>query len=195
MSVLRKHVSSVVSGLVGAIVGVSMLGGAAYAANGGSFLLGRANTSTATTTLTNSAGTPLSLVAKTGYAPFKVVSKVKVTNLNSDTLDGLDSTVFARAAGQFAAVYSSTSVPYDWDGDNNDDSQVATATCPAGTSLVSGGVEQDSLTLTPLSLLVNAAGGQNKWFVITAGVSSTPTAQAICYNPRGAVAGGVPLTS
>ena len=193
MSLLRKHVSSVVSGLVGAVVGVSMLGGAAYAANGGSLLLGRANTATATTTLTNSAGTPLSLVAKTGYAPFKVGSKVKVTNLNSDTLDGLDSTVFARATGQFAAVSSAVSVSIDWDNDTVLDSRLSVATCPAGTTVVSGGAEQTSDTPTPAGILASAAEGGNSWYLVTAGTASTPMAQAICYNPRGVVAGGTPV--
>ena len=64
------------------------LGGTAYAATGGTFLLGRSNAATSPTTLTNSAGTPLALNAKAGYAPLGVNSTTKVGRLNSDLLDG-----------------------------------------------------------------------------------------------------------
>ena len=214
MSALGKHVPSFVSGLVGAVVGVSMLGGAAYAANGGSFLLGKSNTETVTATLANSAGTPLSLVAKTGYAPLKVASKVKVANFNGDLLDGLDSTSFLRstgtaanssklagkaeasfalATGQFAYVYQGSSVTIDWDGDTVDDARLSVATCPSGTSIVSGGVGQTSASATPAGILASDAEGGNAWYVITAGTTSAPVAQAVCYNPRGTVTGGTPV--
>ena len=63
---------------------------------GGTFLLGRSNAATSPTTLTNSAGTPLALNAKAGYAPLGVNSTTKVGRLNSDLLDGLDSTALQR---------------------------------------------------------------------------------------------------
>src|SRR6478736_2218291 len=68
----RKHLPAFLAGVGGVLVGATLLGGAAYAANGGSFLLGRSNTETATAALTNTAGSPLSLVAKAGYAPLRV---------------------------------------------------------------------------------------------------------------------------
>ena len=51
--------------IAGAVTALTLGGGTAYAANGGSFLLGRSNTATTATTLTNTVGTPLSLKAKT----------------------------------------------------------------------------------------------------------------------------------
>ncbi|MCW2544059.1 MAG: hypothetical protein JWM40_1611 [Frankiales bacterium] len=72
------------------------LSGTAYAATGGTFVLGRGNTATAPTGLTSSAGTPMVLNAKTGYAPLAVNSTTKVNRLNADLLDGLDSAALQR---------------------------------------------------------------------------------------------------
>ncbi|HWL37101.1 MAG TPA: hypothetical protein VNQ77_13005 [Frankiaceae bacterium] len=70
--------------------------GVATAATGGTFLLGRSNSAGARTGLTNTAGTPLSLYAKTGYPPLAVNSEVKVSKLNADRIDGLDSASLQR---------------------------------------------------------------------------------------------------
>src|SRR3954471_4505422 len=76
---------------------VAVLGtGIADAATGGSLVLGRQNTAGATTSLTNSRGTALSLTSKAGTPPLAVSSPTKVTRLNSDLLDGLDSTALQR---------------------------------------------------------------------------------------------------
>ena len=64
-------------------VGALVIPTAANAANGGSWLLGRTNYESAATTVSNSAGTPLSLKAKAGYAPLAVNSTKTVTNLSS----------------------------------------------------------------------------------------------------------------
>ena len=66
-------------------------------ANRGTFILGKGNSTTTTTTLSNSNGVPLSLNSRSGSAPLKVGSSTKVSNLNVDKLDGLDSTQFQRA--------------------------------------------------------------------------------------------------
>jgi hypothetical protein len=71
--------------------------GTATAATGGSFILGKGNSASTTTTLSNSNGVPLSLNSRSGSAPLKVGSSTKVSNLNVDKLDGLDSTQFQRA--------------------------------------------------------------------------------------------------
>src|SRR5215210_9247908 len=62
-------------------------GAAAYAANGGSLLIGRSNSATATTTLTNTRGIPLKLVAKPGSAPLTVNSTTTVPYFSADRLD------------------------------------------------------------------------------------------------------------
>lgn len=76
-----------------AVVGLDYV---SFAATGGSFILGNANTASTTTTLSRTTnGTTLSLNAQPGQQPLRVNSTVKATNLNADLLDGLDSTSFA----------------------------------------------------------------------------------------------------
>ena len=80
--------------------GLLVLGGigVTMAATGGTFLLGKSNSAGATTSLTNSAGTALSLNSKAGTAPLKVNRTTKVSHLNADLLDGLDSSALQRRA-------------------------------------------------------------------------------------------------
>ncbi|MCW2748258.1 MAG: hypothetical protein JWP10_1400 [Nocardioidaceae bacterium] len=79
-----------------------------YAANGKSFLLGKSNTATKITKLKNSAGTPLQLKAKAGYAPLKVSSPVVVTNLNADLLDGKSASDLKGELQNKAYVFNNT---------------------------------------------------------------------------------------
>jgi hypothetical protein len=88
-----------------------VLGGTTYAATGGNFILGQPNTAGQQTSLTaspsfagkalqltntNTGGgaTALGLNVASGHSPFTVSSGTKVTNLNADKLDGLDSSAF-----------------------------------------------------------------------------------------------------
>jgi hypothetical protein len=86
------------------------LGGVGYAATGGNFLLGNANTAGNTSALSSgvTTGPTLSAVntggksaarftANAGIAPFSVSNTTKIGNLNADLLDGLDSTSFLRS--------------------------------------------------------------------------------------------------
>jgi hypothetical protein len=85
------------------------LGGVAYGATGGNFILGQANSATSETQLTSNAATQTlgvtntaskpaaRFVGGTGAAPFSVNSGTKVAFLNADKLDGLDSTGFIKA--------------------------------------------------------------------------------------------------
>ena len=81
------------------------LGGTAAAATGGTFVLGRNNSSASTTVLSNSSAQPvLALTARAGQVPLIVSAAAgKATNLNADKLDGLDASAFARTfdAGRF----------------------------------------------------------------------------------------------
>jgi hypothetical protein len=76
------------------------LGSTAYAATGGNLILGHANKAGHTTTLTNTGSGPaLKLVTgKRGTPPLAVSNGTKITNLDADKLDGLNSTAFARSA-------------------------------------------------------------------------------------------------
>jgi hypothetical protein len=81
------------------------LGGTAYAATGGNFILGKSNTASSKSTLsapiadkaltvtnnsTKAGATALGLNVAKGHPPFRVNSGAKVANLNADKLDGVD---------------------------------------------------------------------------------------------------------
>ena len=90
------------------------LGGTTYAATGGNFILGQSNSAGNTTSLsapiagkkalqvtntsTGAGATALGLNVASGHAPFTVNSGTKVANLNSDKLDGKDSSGFVLKA-------------------------------------------------------------------------------------------------
>ncbi|HET7016438.1 MAG TPA: hypothetical protein VFI65_21125 [Streptosporangiaceae bacterium] len=69
-------------------VALALGSGSAAAANGMSFLLGRANHESSTAALSDSKGTPLSLSAPSGHAPLAVNRRTLVKKLNAQYLDG-----------------------------------------------------------------------------------------------------------
>jgi hypothetical protein len=180
-----------------AAVAVVVLGsGTAYAANGGNLLLGRSNTATRATTVANSGGVPLALVARAGYPPLAVNSAKKVTRLNADLLDGLDSSRFALTSGRTGHIAASSG-PVDVDGNGTLDTLLAVASCPAGSSLTGGGGQAVGV----YDLYLSAPWAVRQW---AAAASYDPTqgdlptdvtAYAICYNPRGAVPGATALSA
>jgi hypothetical protein len=91
------------------ILAFIVLGGMSYAATGGNFILGNPNSASSTTSLTapvagkglqvtntstGAGATALGLNVASGHPPFTVNSGTKVTNLNADKLDGMDSSAF-----------------------------------------------------------------------------------------------------
>jgi hypothetical protein len=164
----------------GATVAVVLTPGSAVAGGAKSLLLGRANSTTRTTTVANTAGTPLALRAGHGKAPLTVNSGTRVANLNADRLDGHDSTSFASARGVTGIVAG------DAPGDP--------ATCPSGTVLTGGGGFADGGLLWS-GVAFDDAGHvvKNSWQAI--GYDSTDgkaTAFAVCYSASGkAVPGAI----
>jgi hypothetical protein len=114
------------------IVGVGGLG-VATAANGGSLLLGHANSATATTTLTVSNGTPLALVGKATKAPLTVNSTIEVRHLNAAAVDG-QSAAQLSTQGSGASSYAGAASP----GETLSSNQAA-ATKVASTAVLSRG--------------------------------------------------------
>lgn len=166
--------------------------GTAVAATGGTFVLGRGNVASTTTTLKNS-GTAATLTlpqSRAGQAPLAVSSWAgKATHLDSDELDGLDSTAFALAAAKVGSV-EGTAEGVDLDGNGTPDAYVAYAGCPAGTKVTGGGHE----VFTAAGALVSRSD-DNGWVVVSvpdaASTLDDVFAVAQCYNPRGAVSGSV----
>jgi hypothetical protein len=81
------------------------LSGTAYAATGGTFILGKANTAKAVSSLTNSAGTALSLSSKAGTPPLTVSNGVQVPNLNASAVDGFSAYSFVHGSGNAFVVW------------------------------------------------------------------------------------------
>lgn len=178
----------------GAIAALVLGSGSAYAATGGKFILGHSNSAGATSTLSSGHGPALSLKA-TGPV-LKVSNGSKITNLNADSLDGLNSTSFARTSGQFGEIDASGQAV---DSDNNGltDAIIANATCPSGTQRTGGG----ALDLTNSGItFANAPDTGNSWTVAVSVDENTTenpsdvTAAVICYNPTGAVNGAQTAT-
>jgi hypothetical protein len=78
---------------------VVAMSGTAYAATGGTFLLGRANRATALSSLSNSKGTALRLSSKPGTPPLTVSNSVQVPQLNASELGGIPATGFMQGTG------------------------------------------------------------------------------------------------
>jgi hypothetical protein len=78
------------------------MSGTAVAATGGNFILGKANTATSVSSLTNTKGTALSLSSTATTPPLKVSNGVQVPNLNASELDGHTSSAFLPANGTAA---------------------------------------------------------------------------------------------
>lgn len=104
----------------------------AFGANGNPFLLGKKNVATAVSTLVKrGAGPALRLKVGSG-PPLAVNSSAKVTNLNSDRIDGQDVTQIGVNGLQRIEVESLT---------NNISPKQITASCPTGKVLVGTGFD------------------------------------------------------
>lgn len=209
---MKISTTSFAAGTVAALV---LGSGTAYAATGGNFLLGKSNSAGATTTLTNANGTALSLNSKSGTAPLKVNRNVRVTNLNADLLDGLNSSSFAKASGKVgtiedASFYVDLPVGNTDQGDGTPDFVGAFAACPAASKLTGGG----GIDGTPGGSLWFSAPRGNAWAVasswtpvaLPADDTTTPrdadfpsypdasdmvVVDAQCWNPTGSVSGAI----
>jgi hypothetical protein len=176
----------------GAVTALLLGGGTAVAATGGSFILGRSNAETTTSTLTNSRGTALALNAKAGTPALRVNNTVKVPNLNADTVDGLNSTAFARAGGRTGS-FDIEGQPQDFDNNGAVDTIVAAGQCPPGTQLTGGGMTD--FTQSGRVFLNGPDLDPESWVVVVGvdeAVTEDPTdvaASIVCYNARGPVAG------
>jgi hypothetical protein len=164
--------------------------GSAVAATGGKFLLGRSNTASTTTTLTNAKGTALSLRARAGRAPLAVNTTTKVTHLNADSVDGVSSEKFARATNS-TGIRSAYSDAFESEEGSGPDLLIAFAECPAGSTVTGGGYSDGSAS----GVVVDSSPGDDGtyWQVV---VSVDPAAGeaadsvigwAVCYNPKAAI--------
>jgi hypothetical protein len=175
--------------LLGALILVFVTAGTAFAASAGSpFRLGVLNTINVLTRLTgtragpmlritnNGTGTALQLLVKPGRPPLTTNSTTKVTNLNADSVDGLDSSAFLPVAGKAAdsdrldnldstrfmgatvtTVEAAQSIGIDFGGGN----RIFDQACPPGTILLSGGPANIDIG----TLMVESFPSGNTWRV------------------------------
>jgi hypothetical protein len=130
--------------------------GVAAAVDGGSLTLGQHNSASTTTTLADTKGTPLSLVAKAGKPPLKVNSSGLVKHLNAELVGGLSAqqlqTTASAAAGELVVDGNTPLLtvilpiaPTGPDGPQLDDVLIArTATLKAGSYVVSASATGDN---------------------------------------------------
>jgi len=145
---------------------VLAMSGTAYAATGGTFILGGANTAGATSTLTTTApGPALSLRAPSGKPALAVNTKAQINNLNANLLNGLSSTgirpVVVERQNNSAALYNATWV--------NVNGMSGTISIPAGRS------RPTFFTYSAECVVVNGtAGDYGTIQILVDGVAVTP---------------------
>jgi len=165
------------------------LGGTTYAATGGAFILGKANTATAQTGLTaknagrafsitqqstGTGATALGLSVPVGKPPMIVNSGTKVAKLNADRLDGSDSKAFATKAQEaWHEVGTAGQPPFA----NGSPDQTLWANWGGGTN--TAGFYKDSVGQVHLKGLVKALFG------LELGTCDTPPYEYIFQLPTG----------
>jgi hypothetical protein len=118
---LRSHLTF--ANVTSLIALFAALGGTTYAATGGNFILGNPNSASSTTSLsaptagkalqvtntsTAAGATALGLNVASGHSPFTINSGTKVTNLNADKIDGIDSSGFLPSASVKHLIYTAS---------------------------------------------------------------------------------------
>jgi hypothetical protein len=92
----RRPSAAIVISLIALFFAMS---GTAVAATGGDFLLGKPNTATSVSSLTNSKGTALSLTAAPASPPLRVSNSTQVPDLNASKLGGITASGFLQGGG------------------------------------------------------------------------------------------------
>ncbi|HEX4090275.1 MAG TPA: hypothetical protein VHZ33_16300 [Trebonia sp.] len=93
---MRRPSPSLVISVVALVFSMS---GTAYAATGGTFVLGRANTEGSAASLSNTHGTALNLSSATGKPPLTVNRTVQIPRLNASELQGVSASGFVHGTG------------------------------------------------------------------------------------------------
>jgi hypothetical protein len=88
--------------VISVIALVFAMSGTAVAATGGDFILGKSNTATSTTSLSDTKGTALSLSSASTKPPLTVSNSVQVPNLDASELGGLGPSAYMAGTGGVA---------------------------------------------------------------------------------------------
>ena len=156
--------------IAGFVTALVLTVGGAYAATGGTFILGQANSADAESKLKNKNGTPLALVAKAGTAPLTVNTGVKVQNLNSDRLDNLEASALQRRITGTCAVGSAVRVVKAGGGVTCQDTQVQSLAELDGVPCTT----HDGAGTTVVVIGARTASGGGQWIYPVSTVCSVP---------------------
>lgn len=199
---------SLTSFAAGAAVMLVLGTGSALAATGGHVLIGRQNTGTTTTTLSDTRGTPLSLRAPSSKPPLAVSNNRLVAHLNADYVDGVkgtslltrtDSYKYALKAGGTLEYQAGDPVQVDLNvpADGKKDATMSAAKCPSGTIATGTGLWNSGNYPVEDVELVDAYPAAKPDGIADTAVALTPTlttitaakfsVEVVCYNPRGKV--------
>jgi hypothetical protein len=176
--------------LIGVVVtAVIMLSFPVVAAVGGNFILGKANTADAVTSLSGAATTNLRITSTqagasaldlrvvSGSAPLKVNSTTRVANLNADLVDGKHASNFATSGHSHTGVYLPIGgVAADaslLDGRDSSAFAGSGMACPPG-ALVGYGRTGPLCSATVGSVVVDAAGDVGWWTSLVLDTSGFP---------------------
>jgi hypothetical protein len=131
---------------------VIAMSGSAYAATGGTFILGKANKATSLTSLSNSKGTALALSSAGGKPPLTVNSSVQVPKLNASELGGVPATEFLTGQSLSGTLTEGGGAPI---------------TLPGGSGTVEFSCEQDGIATNPIAqfTLTSALNGERAWWL------------------------------
>jgi hypothetical protein len=145
--------ASFASGALAGVLGLAIVGtfgfGVAAAANGGSLTLGHTNTATATTTLKDTHGTPLSLDGSTTKSPLKVNSSKEVAHLNASAVDGKSAGALETSGSDgHLNTYKGINMPVDPSLPFNGAVAAQTATLAKGTYFVTSWATLDTTGIT-----------------------------------------------
>jgi len=150
---------------------------AAYAANGAPLLGGARNTATKTTTLKSAKKTPLKLVGAKDKPVLKVSNSQKVSRLNADLLDGLDSTAMQTRpyVVTLAGTSTNNTISFPLTGIPVGDYLVTyhvTAAVTGGASAFGCGFRRTSTPAVFLLFQSGATSSSDQWSVSSSGVYS-----------------------
>ena len=211
---LRAPIYVIRHQFLGLLALVLVLGGYVDAATGGNFVLGRLNTAGTTSVLRNTGtGAALSLKVASGQQPLEVNSSKVVAGLNAALLGGYPASAFAPVSGDSHYVSAGTvytksesdtrfisktaNLPRTLQSVHQEEAIPgaatvvrATATCPDGYRLVSGGGDiVDTATAYLVQSYGGIIGGKDVWTVLAVNppgfhLPGTLTATAFC-SPKG----------
>ena len=130
---------------------VIAISGTAYATTGGTFLLGKANTATSLSSLSNAKGTALALSSGPNDAPLKVSNSVQVPKLNVSELGGIPAAGFMQGTGSADAGSAAITGPGEAE------------IVGVATSSITGVCDADSATGADLAMNL-VGGGSIVWW-------------------------------